>query len=137
MKLIVPSMSVPFSIIFWPAFGWFRKALRRHIARFEADGLTPPTRSYRNLICLHEFQDLFAPIKNAQTPAEANQCKANMKPFKLALNDLVSMSRAALESIKKAMKAGNRVVFESKYRHPNPRFGQLDSNFLHSCHHLW
>ena len=66
----------------------------------------PPCRSYRNLISLVDFDEFFDKFELAATPADLTSIKAEVKPFKGALNDLIQTSRAAVTAMKSAMKAG-------------------------------
>ncbi|CAK0874664.1 unnamed protein product [Prorocentrum cordatum] len=78
--------------------------LKVFIAGFRSSQLTPPCRSYRSLIVLHEYQPYWEKLKLAESEADLKQVAEEVKPFKIALNDLISMTRNATNTLKNALK---------------------------------
>ena len=77
-----------------------KKALRKYIASFSTDekkplGSAPPCRSYQSLVVFAEFEEKLAEIEAAQTKERLIQIQNDMKPFKTAYADLLSMAKAA------------------------------------------
>ena len=79
-----------------------KKALRKYIAQFSSKdsanknllGNAPPCRSYQSLILFSEFEDRSNDFENCQTKDAIAQIQKDMKPFKTALSDLLSISDA-------------------------------------------
>jgi hypothetical protein len=84
------------------------KALRTYLSSLRHGKTAPPCRSYRNLITIGEMDGFFAKIEEANAPGDITAVKTEVKPFKMAMNDLIQTTRAALTSLKAAMKAGRR-----------------------------
>lgn len=84
------------------------KALRTWLSSLRHGTTAPPCRSYRNLITIDEVQVFFEKIEEANAPGDISAVKTEVKPFKLAMNDLIQTTRASLTSLKAAMKAGRR-----------------------------
>ena len=80
------------------------RALRKYQASFLNDKLTPPTRSYRNLCCMHDFQPYIDGFERAMVGSELKTQRDLMKPFKLAINKLVGKARNAYEQLQKPLK---------------------------------
>ena len=77
-----------------------KKALRKYIASFSTDekkplGSAPPCRSYQSLVVFAEFEEKLMEIEEAQTKERLIQIQNDMKPFKTAYADLLSMAKAA------------------------------------------
>ena len=82
------------------------KALAKFVAGFkEGSKEPPPTRSWRNLQTLSSFDEFFKKFEKAQKEQDIGLVRAEMKVFKAALNDLISLTRAALATLKKAYEA--------------------------------
>ena len=89
-----------------------QKRLMAYLATFreKADGssvvgVSPPCRSYKNLITLNDYDSHFAALEKAKSPDMLTQSIENLKPFKSALNELVTLSRGALLSLERALRA--------------------------------
>ena len=81
-----------------------RRALAKFIASFrEGTGVSPPTRSWRNLLVLSDFSPYIEKIKKSQKEIDIANVKTEMKVFKNALNDLISLSKSAVQSLDKAV----------------------------------
>lgn len=81
-----------------------KKRLAKFIASFrEGSGIAPPTRSWRNLLLLSEFQEFFDKMRRAQKDVDLQNIKSEMKVFKAALNDLVNLTKASVTSLEKAI----------------------------------
>jgi hypothetical protein len=85
------------------------KALKKYIASFGDDsackelGGQQPCRSYRSLKCLSEFGDMEVQLKASQSKVDITAINAKFKPFKSALNDLMTMAKAAANRAEKAI----------------------------------
>lgn len=85
------------------------KALKRYIAGFSSGsasdqlGSQPPCRSYRYLMCLHEFEQLEERLQNARSKQEIAQSFAFFKPFKSAYTDLIGMTKAATNRLQASL----------------------------------
>jgi hypothetical protein len=84
------------------------KALRTYLSSLRHGRTAPPCRSYRNLITIGEMEEFFAKIEEANVPGDITAVKTAVKPFKIAMNDLIQTTRAALTALKSAMKAGRK-----------------------------
>ena len=76
--------------------------LQLFIASFRTSGATPPCRSFRSLITIGEFGPYIAKLSQANSEADLKSVVEEFKPFKAALNDLVAMSRNAVNALKAA-----------------------------------
>ena len=93
------------------------RGMKQFIASFRSSkSAPPPCRSYRNLICLSEFEEFFARIRVAQTANELKLIREEMKPFKTAYNDLVGQSRNANLGLTRALEAAKKSAEKTKAR---------------------
>ena len=77
-----------------------KAALRKYIASFNTSdraelGKSPPCRSYRSLIPFEEFNLIETRLTDVQSKEEIQSLKDEFKPFKQAIQDLLSMGKAA------------------------------------------
>lgn len=98
-----------------------QKALKVFIARFslqqgEADkiGSGPPCRSYRSLVCLDDLVNRESEFHSAQTKTDIDNVKLKLKPFKLAITDLLSMSKAAAKRLDSLIVKARNPVADTK-----------------------
>ena len=82
-----------------------RKALAKFIASFKEGTGPPPTRSWRNLQTLESFNAFFDKFSTAAREQDLAVVRSEMKVFKAALNDLVSLFRGAIQTLSKAQDA--------------------------------
>ena len=100
------------------------RALKVFLAGFSipGNGQTPPCRSFRSLITLAEFSPFFERLVAAESEDDLKVITDEIKPFKLAHNDLVSMARNAGTTIKNALKSRKsrprRSPIQRARRHP-------------------
>jgi len=80
------------------------RALQVFLAGFLHGKVVPPCRSYRSLLTMNDFIAYFGKFAAAECEADIKTVLDEMKPFKQALNDLVSMTRNAVTALKNAMK---------------------------------
>lgn len=85
-----------------------RKALRRYIASFSttathALGEAPPCRSYKALVCLSDLEEKESEIEACTTAVQILDIKNQMKPFKAAFSDLISMCKGAASRLKSSI----------------------------------
>jgi hypothetical protein len=93
------------------------RAMKQFIASFRSSkSAPPPCRSYRNLICLSEFEEFFDRIRVAQTANELKLIRETMKPFKAAYNDLVGQCRNANSGLTRALEAAKKSAQKTKAR---------------------
>ena len=76
------------------------KALRKYIASFAGDekkvlGQAPPCRSYQALVLFQTFEDKTEAFEKCESKDEITRVQNDMKPFKAAYQDLLSMAKAA------------------------------------------
>ena len=81
-----------------------KKALQKFIGSFK-EGIEdpPPTRSWRNLQTLDSFDEQFQRFYSAKKEADLGVVRSEMKVFKTALNDLISLARSANTGLTKAL----------------------------------
>ena len=70
----------------------------------------PPCRSYRNLITFGDFDDCINKLGRAESPSELKELALEIKPFKLAMNDLVAMSKSAQLAMQKALTSAKKTA---------------------------
>ena len=92
-----------------------KKALRKYIASYANEevrplGQAPPCRSYKALLCFVEFEDKVILIEAAQTKEEIATIQNEMKTFKAAYSDLLSMARAAKGRLENAMNDATKEI---------------------------
>ena len=73
----------------------------------------PPCRSYRNLITIGGFDPGFEKLHISESQKELTGYIQELKPFKLAYNDFIAMSKAALLALDKAYKSAKKMGSES------------------------
>ena len=96
-----------------------KKALNKFIGSFkEGSDEPPPTRSWRNLQTLDSFDEFFAKFKSAKKETDLGNTRSEMKVFKSALNDLISLTRSANQGVNKAyeslQKKRDKVLMDTK-----------------------
>ena len=84
------------------------RMVKSFVASFRNGAVMPPCRSYRNFMALSEFSVYFERIAEAKTEADIKNVKDEMKPFKAALNDLVTQSRNASVALCNALKGAKK-----------------------------
>ena len=103
--------------------GGVEKALRKFIASFSDGGekselgSQPPCRSYRSLKCLQEFKEVERKLKGARSKEEIVGINNSFKPFKAALADLMTMSKAANNRCEKAIGDAIKGLENKRKRH--------------------
>lgn len=87
-----------------------KKSLMRFIAQFGDEssmrgrlGSAPPCRSFRLLRCLSFFDQITEGINNAVKKEELVNLQSDYRTYKLALSDLLTMSKAATTRLEKAV----------------------------------
>ena len=85
-----------------------QKALRKYIASFSTEekkplGNAPPCRSYQALILFSDFEEKMGIIEACETKDDIANIQSEMKTFKTAYSDLLSMSKAAQKRLATAI----------------------------------
>ncbi|CAE7259215.1 unnamed protein product [Symbiodinium sp. CCMP2456] len=86
-----------------------KKALRKYIAQFSDPnsqkvlGSAPPCRSYQSLILFSEFEAYLGKFEQIEKKDDIVQLQQEMKAFKTAYSDLISMAKAANKRLEAAI----------------------------------
>ncbi len=80
------------------------RSLKVFVAGFSSSKATPPCRSFRSLITLNEFDPYFAKLESASVEADLKSVAESVKPFKAALNDLLTMTRNASTALRNGVR---------------------------------